>query len=136
VSLNLVKCISPLEAEKGSGRATGTKVDLLLASWRTGLSHYSSLGDLGTSARSIRDRTSRTRPAPTIRAAAALQRSCAFTLARIGIFCTSPCTPSSLDLGFVCFCFTTLVSSHFQSTTARPLRLLSFAYQRFCSEPR
>ena len=103
-------------------------------SWRTGLSHHSSLGDLGTS---IRDRASRTRPAPTIRAAAALQPSCAFTLARIGIFCTSSWTScSSLDVGFVYFCFTTLVSSHFQFTAAEPLRLGSFAYQRFCSEPR
>ncbi len=35
-----------------------------------------------------------------------------------------------------CFCFTTLVSSHFQCTTAVPLRLVSFAYQQFCSESR
>jgi len=132
VSLNLVKCVSPLEAEKGSGLAKVILLDFLAH----GTGHHSSLGDLGTSARSIRDRTSRTRPAPTIRAAAALQPSCAFTLARIGIFCTSSCTSSSsLDLRIVCFCFTTLISSHFQCTIAVPLRLVSFTYQRFCSEP-
>jgi hypothetical protein len=55
-------------------------------------------------------------------------------LARIGIFCISSCTCFlSPDVGFVCFCFTTPVSSHFQCTTAVPLRLVSSAYQRFCS---
>lgn len=66
-------CLSP-EAEKGSGLATGTKVDLLLAFLAHAAGHHSSLGHLGTSARFSKDRISRTRPAPTIRAAAALQR--------------------------------------------------------------
>ena len=58
---------------KRSGLATGTKLNLLLAFLAHGAGHHSSLGRLGTSARSSKDRTSRTRPTPTIRAAAALQ---------------------------------------------------------------
>lgn len=66
-SLNLVKRVFPLEAGKGSGLGTGTKVNLLLAFCAHGCWPPFPFGP------SWNISTSRTRPAPTTRAAAALQ---------------------------------------------------------------
>lgn len=73
-SLNLVKCVFLQRLKRGLVLLQGRKSTFFWLFLAHAAGHHSSLGHLGTSARFSKDRTSRTRPAPTIRAAAALQR--------------------------------------------------------------
>jgi hypothetical protein len=88
LSLNPVKRGFHLEAEKGSGLATGTKVNLLLAvlaarGWLLFLfGRPANIGKIHPRPHIPNTPSSQ----PTIRTAAALQPSCASILARIGIF--------------------------------------------------
>ena len=107
--------------KRGPGLRQGRKSTFFGRSWRTGLAAIPLRARMELRPAPSKDRTSRTRPAPTVRARCSVTAQLCLYIGTHWCICTPSCAFSpSPDVVSVCFCFSTLVSSHLLCTAAVP----------------